>query len=277
MVNKYVRVLVVLLLLCGTQLFAQDANRQTWRSLMQTCQVSFSKIYETCPHFPVIDNYKDDASFIAAVQKWQKEYTFEEAAFWKIEGVQKGNPSAYYLGLSDGKKPAVFQSSIWEWVHNSKISDERLTAIAPHFPKPVLTGNAEADTKTYEEALDFWIKIYPLEYEHLFNAPELTALNPSYEGYHKPVLIPAFVSAPMRETKPYREAYSKTAKGELSYQLSIRAWYFVFDPETFNKLYGKDYEFPEWFSPEKFRNDVKQKFEWTKNPPADAVKAHPGK
>lgn len=71
----------------------------------------------------VIDNYKDNASFIAAVQKWQKEYAFEDSAFWKIEGVQKGNPSAYYLGLSDGKKPAVFQSSIWEWVHNSKISD----------------------------------------------------------------------------------------------------------------------------------------------------------
>ncbi|HLP51179.1 MAG TPA: hypothetical protein VK154_09875 [Chitinophagales bacterium] len=277
MAQKCMRMLLVVFMLSSIQSFAQDATMQTWRSLMQTCQLSFGKIYETCPHFPVIDNYKDDAAFIGAVTKWKAAYSAEEAAFWKLEEVQRGNPSAYYLGLSDGTKPAMFESSVWEWVTNSKISDARLQELAAHFPKPNLTGDVKKDSKEYEQMLNYWMKLYPLEYEHLFNAPELTALNPSYTGYHKPVVIPAFLSAPMRETKPYREAYSNTINGELSYELSIRVWYFIYEPETFNKLYGNQYEFPEWFSPEKFRADVKQKIEWTKNTPKEVLESHPGK
>jgi len=277
MVRNYTRVLLLALLFCSTQLFSQQTSVQQWRSLMQACQLSFDKLYVACPHFPNIDKFKDDAAFTAALQKWQKEYATEEQAFWKIEEIKKGNPSPYYLGLSDGSKPKVFESSIWEWVTNSKITDARLNEVAAHFPKPKLTGNEAEDSKLYESELDFWMKLYPLEYEKLFNAPELIALNPYYTGYYKPVLIPAFISAPLHETKPFREAYSQSIKGELSYQLSLRAWYFVFEPETFNRLYGNQYSFPEWFNAEKFRNDVKLKFEQTKNPPANAEQIHPGK
>lgn len=277
MSKNYVCALLFAFVLVSTSAFSQQTSIQSWRSLMQASQVSFEKIYGACPHFPKIDNYKEDAAFIADLAKWQKQYVFEEQAFWNIAEIKKANPSAYYLGLSDGTKPAVFQNSIWEWVQNSHISDLRLSELAVHFPQPKLTGNADTDSKNYEQALDFWMKLYPLEYERLFNAKELTALNPYYDGYYKPVQIPAFVSAPLHETKPYREAYSQTAKGELSYQLSIRVWYFVFEPETFEKLYGNQYTFPEWFNAEKFRAEVKQKIEWTKNPPADVVKTHPGK
>lgn len=275
---NYVYALLFALLLGALPLNAQQQTTvQQWRSLMQASQVSFETIYKTSPHFPVIEKYSEDAAFSEAVKEWQKKYPAEEQAFWKIEGIQKANPSAFYLGLSDGTKPDVFESSIWEWVTNSKITDARLNELAAHFPKPVLTGKAKEDTKVYETALDAWIKLYPLEYERLFNAPELTALNPYYTGYFKPVQIPAFLSIPLHETKPVREAYSNTPNGELSYQLSIRAWLFVFEPQTFAALYGNQYSFPEWFSAEKFRADVKQKFEWTKNPPADVVKSHPGK
>ena len=277
MVRNYVRMLFVLLILCSTQLFAQDASRQSWRSLMESSKVTFTEIYKTCPHFPQIDAFKDDTSFIASVQKWQKEYATEVSNFWKIDGIQKTNPSAYYLGLSNGVKPDVFESSIWEWVHNSNITDARLAELAPHFPKPQLTGNTAEDTKTYEYMLDYWVKLYPIEYEKLINSKELVALNPFYEGYIKPVIIPAFLAAPLHETKPFREAYSKSLKGELSYQLSIRAWYFVFEPETFNSLYGSQYEFPEWFNVEKFRADVKRKFELTKNTPAEMLEKYQGK
>jgi hypothetical protein len=275
---NYVRALLFALVLGSLSANAQQPTSvQQWRSLMQASQVSFDNIYKTCPHFPVIEKYTDDAAFANAIKAWQKSYKDEEHAFWKIEGIQKANPSAYYLGLSDGSKPEVFASSIWEWVTNSKISEARLNELAAHFPKPVLTGNATEDTKAYDITLDAWIKLYPLEYERLFNASELTALNPYYTGYFKPVQIPAFLSAPLHETKPVRDAYSNTSKGELSYQLSIRAWLFVFEPQTFSALYGNQYSFPEWFSAEKFRADVKQKFEWTKNPPADVVKNYPGK
>lgn len=277
MVKVLKRIVLLALVFSSTQLFSQQTSVQSWHSLMEASHVGFNKIYLACPHFPNIDSYKDDASFYNALKSWQNKYANEEKAFWNMEEVKKGNPSAYYLGLSDGTKPEVFESSIWEWVRNSKISEQRLSELAPNFPKPVLTGNAKEDAKQYETALDFWMKLYPLEYEHLFNAKELTVLNPYYTGYYKPVQIPAFISAPLHETKPYREAYSQTTVGELSYQLSIRAWYFVYEPQTFANQYGNQYEFPEWFNAEKFRKDVLQKVEWTKNPPADVLKAHQGK
>jgi hypothetical protein len=258
-------------------MFAQETSIQSWRSQMGTYGLGFDKIYEACPHFPNIESYKEDAAFVTALQKWQKAYPFEEQAFWNLEQIKKNNPSAYYLGLSDGTKPDVFQSSIWEWVNKSGITDARLSEIAPNFPKPALTGNAKEDTKVYDTRLEYWIKLYPLEYEHLLNSKELVALNPYYEGYTKPVQIPAFLSAPLHETKPYREAYSNTPKGELSYELSIRAWYFVYEPQTFDQLYGAQYKFPEWFSAEKFRADIKQKVEWTKNPPKDVLEKNQGK
>lgn len=275
--KNHVRALLIAFVFSSVQAFSQQTSIQSWRSLMQASNTSFEKIYQACPHFPNIDKYTDDAAFGKALQEWQKGFAFEEQAFWNLEGIKKANPSPYYLGLSDGTPKEVFESSIWEWVHNSKITDARLSELAAHFPKPKLTGVAKEDTKTYQAELDFWIKLYPLEYERLFNAKELTALNPYYTGYYKPVQIPAFVSAPLHETKPYREAYSPTLNGELSYQLSIRAWYFVFEPETFNALYATQYSFPEWFDAAKFRADVKQKIEWTKNPPVDVVKAHQGK
>lgn len=268
----------LLAFLCfSNSLFAQQTSIQSWRSMMESCQLGFEKIYTACPHFPKIETYSNDAAFVAALAKWQEEYANEEKQFWNLQEIKRGNPSAYYLGLSDGSKPEVFESSIWEWVSNSKISAQRLNELAPNFPKPVLTNHPKVDSKNYEQQIDFWMKLYPIEYEYLFNAKELTVLNPYYTGYYQPVQMPAFISAPLHETKPYREAYSSTYKGELSYQLSIRAWYFVFEPQKFNELYGNQYRFPEWFNAEKFRADVKQKIEWTKNTPTDVLNSNQGK
>ena len=258
-------------------IYAQQTSVQVWNNQLQTCGLRLDKLYAACTHFPKLENSKNDKELEVAVKQWQIQYPLEEKAFWNLEEIKKGNPSAYYLGLSDGKEKHEFGNSIWEWVQSSKITDARLKTLAAHFPRPNLTGNAEADEKKYTAELEFWTNLYPLEYEHLFNAPELTALNPYYSGYYKPVQIPAFISAPLKETKPLRESFSKSVKGEMNYQLSIRAWYFVFEPQTFSKNYGSDYRFPEWFKQEKFRKDVIKKFEDTKNPPANANEIHPGK
>lgn len=226
---------------------------------MQACNVSFSTIYETCPNFPNIDEYADDATFVTAVQQWQVRYPAEEKKFWEIPAVKQGNPSPYYLGLGNGTVPRKFENSIWQWVEASKISEARLSAIAAHFPKPTLTGNIEADEKMYNQQLQYWIALYPLEYERLFNAKELVALNPSYEGYVKPVIMPRFVAFPIKQTLPVRSDFSEGINGEMAYQLMIRNWYFVYEPQQFQQLYGKDYSFPEWFNAEQFRNQIKQK------------------
>lgn len=277
MTKQLYRIVSVGILFLTLNLSAQQTSEQIWNSQMQSCGLQLGKLYAVCPHLPKLYGNLSDKEFEAAIKQWQKNFPAEEAAFWNIEEIKKGNPSAYYLGLNDGKEKRVFGNSIWEWVQASKITDAKINTLAPHFPKPTLTENPEADEKKYAAQLDFWINLYPLEYEHLFNSPELTALNPYYRGYYKPVQIPAFVSAPLKETLPLRESFAKTIKGEMNYQLSIRAWYFVFQPQTFEQKFGKDYEFPEWFNKEKFRKDIIKKIEDTKNPPANANEIHPGK
>jgi hypothetical protein len=262
----YPRMVIALLLLLPFLSYSQESSIEQWRALMQACNVSFNTIYQNCTHFPDIDKFKESNEFIAAVKNWQKAYPAEEKAFWNIEGVKKGNPSPYYLGLSDGSVPRKFENSIWQWVEGSKISEARLNTIAPHFPKPQITGNFEADEKNYSDRLDYWMALYPLEYENFLNAPELVALNPYYREHIKPVVMPRFVSFPVSESKPVRDKYSNTIKGELAFELSLRTWYFVFEPDNFEKLYGKDFSFPNWFSPENFREQIKQKIYNNKHP-----------
>ncbi|MFN8322819.1 MAG: hypothetical protein U0T74_09195 [Chitinophagales bacterium] len=277
MTKHLCRICSMMVLLFSLGLKAQQTSVQIWSNQLQTCGLRLDKLYAACAHFPRLENSKEDKEFEKAIKEWQRQYPLEEKTFWNLDEIKKGNPSAYYLGLNDGKEKRVFGNSIWEWVQSSKISETRLNSLAAHFPKPKLTGNAEADEKKYNDELEFWINLYPLEYEHLFNASELTALNPYYSGYYKPVQVPSFISAPLKESKPQRESYSKSIRGEMAYQLSLRAWYFVFEPDAFTKNYGADYQFPQWFNKEKFRKDVIKKFEDTKNPPANANEIHPGK
>ena len=89
--------------------------------------------------------------------------------------------------------------------------------------------------------------------------------------------MPAFISAPFKETIPNREKYSRSTKGELNYQLALRAWTFVFYPQKFDKLFGRDYELPQNFDTAKFRASVIKKFEDNRNPSQELLESHPGK
>lgn len=153
-----------------------------------------------------------------------------------------------------------FEHAMWQWVEGSKISDKRLNEVAPHFPHP---SASNYDMKQYDFAVLKWQKLYCFEYEALINAPELTALNPYYEGYVNIIQMPYFIRPLSSFDKPVYKDTGNTFDDQLDYELNLQAWYFVFHPDQFYKIYKIKAAFPEWFDADAYRAQVIKKIEET--------------
>jgi hypothetical protein len=165
------------------------------------------------------------------------------------------------LNVAHSQENTVLEHSLWEWVVGSEISDKRLNEVAPHFPKGTDFGK---DASAYDLAIRKWQKLYCFEYENLINAPELTKLNPYYDGYQDIIQMPYFILPLSSYDKPNAPAASADFETLLDYELKLQAWYFVFQPDDFYHIYRIKPEFPAWFDPNVYRTQIVNKIEESK-------------
>ncbi len=168
----------------------------------------------------------------------------------------------FQISLTNAQKLPDFENGWWEWVKGSEISEEKLHKVAPHFPHP---KDSNFNAKKYDEAIYVWQKLYCFEYERLINTSELAALNPYYNGYIKIIEMPYFIRPLTSYEKPKKQNTGNSVEDELNYQLDIQAWYFVFHPEEFKKIYGADFRLPKWFNEASYRQQIIKKIEESKN------------
>jgi hypothetical protein len=252
--------LLCLFILGFNNLFAQSAN--AFEQALTMAKVEKSTLNKPAPHlYKVVTtaNYT-----IEDINKWIKEYPKEWEAFTHIESIEKLNLAWPTLGIKTPVAAYQFTHSMYNWYKAAKISEEKRKALFPHFPLPDLKNDPYKEEQAYETRVATWQRLYPEEYETFLNTPELTALNPYYNGYYKLSYIPRFIGQDVTEEKPKRDGSVVTLMDEYKFQLRLRNWYFIFQPEEFNRLYGKDYKFPDSFDAKAYRDQVLNRLKLTK-------------
>ncbi|MCS6934424.1 MAG: hypothetical protein NZM35_04640 [Chitinophagales bacterium] len=190
------------------------------------------------------------------INRWISTNPAEWQAFSQKPEIKKLNVAWATLGIQVPAPAKTFRHSFYQWYAASGISEEKRKQLFPHFPLPDLQNDPDKEEVIYESKVAAWQRLYPEEYERFLNTPELTALNPYYKGYYKLPYVPRFIGAEIGFEKPRKQNTGNEVMDEYNYQLKLRNWLFVFDPEKFNRLYGKDYKFPESFDANAYRESV---------------------
>ncbi|MFM2305472.1 MAG: hypothetical protein RLZZ367_141 [Bacteroidota bacterium] len=244
----------LLLIMLGSTLVHAQLNNTPFEQVFVTTGIDKATIKADCPHlYQVVSNkeYKteDVNAFIKSnPAEWQK--------FTSLAAVKKLNIAWGTLGLVVPEVKPDFPHSLYQWYKASGISDAKREALFPHFPLPNLKNEQNKELADYEQRIGAWQRLYTEEYERFLNAPELTALNPYYKGYYKFPYMPRFIGAEIELDKPVKANTGSPILDEFNYQLKLRNWYFVLKPQEFNKLYGKDYKFPDSFDQQAYRDQV---------------------
>lgn len=194
-----------------------------------------------------------DGYTIADVSAWAKDNPKEWDAFRNLPEVSKLNIAWATVGIAEPVKAPEFKNSFYQWYKAANISDAKRSELFPHFPLPDLNADVEKEAIAYDEKVGAWQRLYPQEYETFLNTPELTALNPYYTGYYTLPYMPRFIGQNIGLEKPVKENTGNDVADEFNYQMKLRNWYFVFEPEQFNTFYGKDYKFPADFDAQAYR------------------------
>ena len=85
----------------------------------------------------------------------------------------------------------------------------------------------------------------------------MIAINPNYSEYLDVHQVPAFLQALPNATKPSIQQPA-TNETELAEEIALQSWYFIFEPQTFQSIYGFYPEFPKDFDEEVFREFAKR-------------------
>lgn len=194
-----------------------------------------------------------DSYTIEEINKWISNQPKEWNEFNQLAAVKKLNIAWSTLGVKTAEKPAEFHHPMYDWYKASKISEQKRNQLFPHFPLPDLKKDVNAELSNYEQRISAWQRLYTEEYQTFLNTPELTALNPYYNGYYKLPYIPKFIGVTIGLEKPVKQNTGNEIKDDYNYQLALRNWYFVFKPAEFERLYGKDFKFPEDFDAKTYR------------------------
>lgn len=250
--------------------YAQKNEERTvlknWISLFDYTGLSIEKIQKLCPNFPDFRSFKKDEDYVAVLQNWTKNFPSEFSALQKMDAYKKQNPSSYYLGLTNGERPLVFESGWIEMIKASGISEVDLKKAAPHFPAVPNTGNVVEDMKNFNEAIDYWIHVYSHEYEAFVNIPAIAKLSPDYNGSYIDVIkLPYYVKGLPSLDFPIRKETGNKSQDDMNFMLDKMSWYFLFKPEMFKETFGFDIILPDFFDVNKFRAGVVRKLEAQKN------------
>lgn len=198
------------------------------------------------------------------INKWIGNQPKEWNEFNQLAPVKKLNIAWSTLGVKTAEKPAEFHHPMYDWYKASKISEQKRNQLFPHFPLPDLKKDVNTELSNYEQRISAWQRLYTEEYQTFLNTPELTALNPYYNGYYKLPYIPKFIGVTIGLEKPVKQNTGNEIKDDYNYQLALRNWYFVFKPAEFERLYGKDFKFPEDFDAKTYREHTIKVLEDTK-------------
>lgn len=237
------------MLAIGTVSAQQAVNPFT--EVLTYANINTDNLKKDFPHLKRVLN--KDGYTVADVSNWAKEHPKEWTAFQQLPEVSKLNIAWATVGIAQPAKPVEFKNSFYQWYKAANLSADKHAQLFPHFPLPNLNNDLDKESIAYDEQVGAWQRLYPQEYETFLNTPELTALNPYYTGYYTLPYMPRFIGAWIEFEKPEKENTGNDVADEFDYQMKLRNWYFVFQPEQFTALYGKDYKFPADFDAKGYR------------------------
>ncbi len=222
-----------------------------FESVFETTGIRKESLKNNLPNLVRVLSNKDYT--INDINSWIASNPKEWMLFNEIAEVKKLNIAWVTLGIHVPVVEKRFEHSIYQWYKASGISDEERKQLFPHFPLPDLKNDYDNELIWYEQKVGAWQRLYPEEYERFLNAPEMTALNPYYTGHYKLPYMPRFIGQEITISKPQKQNTDNPVMDEYNYQLKLRNWYFVFKPEEFERLFGKDYKFPDSFDAKTYR------------------------
>ena len=221
-----------------------------WTSLLGHCSLNQADFDNICPNLPSWSTIADASTLAYAIQTWEQQYPKEVEQFWALLAERDCNVGSTSLYLKPANKTVKHP---WlEWVLSSNLSSEEMKRIAPNNP-----FFEEKDYDDMEFAVRRWQVLFGHEYEALINHETMVAINPNYTEYLDVHQVPAFLQALPNSTKPIvqRPARNDT---ELAAEITLQSWYFIFEPQTFQSIYGFYPEFPKDFDEEVFREFAKR-------------------
>lgn len=259
--NPLGRLLATVILL----LFAIAANAQQVNPFNEVLTMAGLTRDNLKKDFPQLTKVLAKESYtLEDINKWIGNQPKEWNEFNQLAPVKKLNIAWSTLGVKTPEKAAEFHHPMYDWYKASKISEQKRNQLFPHFPLPDLKKDVNAELSNYEQRISAWQRLYTEEYQTFLNTPELTALNPYYNGYYKLPYIPKFIGVTIGLEKPVKQNTGNEIKDDYNYQLALRNWYFVFKPAEFERLYGKDFKFPEDFDAKTYREHTIKVLEDTK-------------
>lgn len=240
--------------LFATQSIWAQINNTPFEQVFSFANIDKESLKKDFPHLYQVVKTKDYTT--ENVNAFIKSHETEWTAFCNLPAVKKLNIAWPTMGITAVAAKQEFTHSMYQWYKAANVADATRKELFPHFPLPNLKNEATKELDEYETRVSTWQRLYPEEYEHFINAPQLTALNPYYKGYFKLPYLPRFVGSQIELEKPIKANTGKPVTDEYQYQLRLRNWYFVFKPEEFEKQYGKDYKFPESFDAAQYRAQI---------------------
>ena len=233
--------------------------KNNWTSLLGHCGINEVDFETFCPNLPSWSSIPDETSLMYAMQTWEQQYPEEVKKFWGVLAELDCNVGSSSLYLSPETKAAKHP---WlEWVLSSSLNQDDIKHEAPHAP-----FFEEKDYDAMEFAIRRWQVLFGHEYEALINHEAMVAINPNYTEYLDVHQVPAFLQALPNSTKPSIHQPA-TNEIELAEEIALQSWYFIFEPETFQSIYGFYPEFPKDFDEETFREFAKRTASMTTDSP----------
>lgn len=234
-----------LILLASQLLYAgEQIQNDKWLALLRYANIQFDEVKKQCPHFPFYDANTKDETFRIVRSEWQAKYGKEVTSFLAIDKIKKLNPSLVDLEIKKlgEESPRKFENSYWNWVEASAISRASLTALAPHFPIPVVTEDLDNAEAIYQSAIEDWMILFPQEVSKLFNNEALVKLNPYHNSNPNYKVVESKLSfLALKTPTSLPTAISYYSGNELLDQARVLAyskkWYWEQDRKSYYELY----------------------------------------
>ncbi|MBB00365.1 MAG: hypothetical protein CMN34_05490 [Saprospirales bacterium] len=224
--------------------------KNNWTSLLGHCGIEETDFKRVCPNLPSWLSIADESALVYAIQTWEQQHPEEVKKFWAVLADMECNVGSTSLYLTPPAK--VAQHPWLEWVLSSGLTQDNIYQIAPNAP-----FFEEKDYDAMEFAIRRWQVLFGHEHEALINHEAMIVINPYYSEYLDVHQIPAFLQALPNSTKPsiHQPATNET---ELAEEVALQSWYFIFEPQTFQTIYGFYPELPKDFDEEVFREFAKR-------------------
>ena len=224
--------------------------KNNWTSLLGHCGIEQEDFEKFCPNLPSWQSITEETALAYAMQTWEQQHPEEVNKFWAVLAEMDCNIGSTSLYLNPPNK--VTKHPWLEWVISSGLNQNDIQNIAPHAP-----FFEKKEYEAMEFAIRRWQVLYGYEYESLINHEAMIAVNPFYAEYLDVNQVPAFLQALPSETKPIAIVPS-TDEQSLREEVALQSWYFIYEPQHFESIYGFYPEFPNDFDEKAFREFAKR-------------------